>query len=248
MRISFVTVLLLAAINAHADAPPPGAFVPEETPVKVRLLQPLKSNHERSGDRIHFETTEDVVGSDRAVLIPKGTPVAGTVTRASHRGMLGKPGRLEFSIDAVQVSDTVRVPLRKTLNTLHGRDNSAGSITTALLLLGPAWLLINGREVSVPAGREFTVFVDQKTALPTAGATVAAVPNLLPPAASPAPAVLLAAARPDLAHLQDFHLKSGGTITGSLRTQKDGMYFVLTETGELVIDREMLESISPKKN
>lgn len=244
MRISFITGLMLVALAARADtSPSPAPFVAEETPVKVRLLQPLKSNHERSGDRIRFETVEDVVAPDRSLLIPKGTPVGGTVTHASHRGMLGKPGRLEFSIDFIQASADVRVPLRRALTAVRGRDNSGGTIAAGVILM-PLCLLISGRDITISEGREFTVFVDQKTALLPTAATIAAIP---PAPASPSPVALLAAARPDLAHLQDFHLKSGGVITGSVRTEKDGMYFVLTETGEVIIDREMLAFIEPKK-
>lgn len=248
MRISFLVALLAFAVPGIRAEPAPtsGRWVNEETLVKVKLLQPLKSNHERSGDRIHFETTEDLLGADRAVLIPKGTPVVGTVLHANRRGWMGKPGRLEFTIDAVQVNDSLRVPLRTARTSVHGRDN-AGASVIAGLFVGIGWFLVHGREVTVPAGKEFVVFVDQKTAVPAAGQAVALTPNLAPPPATPAPATLLAAVRPQLAHLQDFHLKSGGVISGTLRTQKDGMYFVITETGEVVIDREMIEFIAPKK-
>lgn len=246
MRRSFlVPCLTLAVTAAHAQTAPAPPWIAAETPVTVKLLQLLKSNHERSGDRIRFETTADLLAPDRTVLIPKGTPVAGTVTRASHRGMLGKPGRLEFSIDAIQVSERVRVPLRQSLTGVRGRDNSGASIAVGVLLM-PLCLLISGREIAVPAGREFTVFVDQPTALSAPGPAVALGPNLAPPV-TPAPAALLAAARPDLAHLSEFHLKNGDIVTGSLATSKDGAYFVLTELGQITINRDMVEFIAPKK-
>lgn len=240
----FTPVLLLLTAPLFADptpaapAPVPSApavaaphAIAEETPVKLKLLQKLDSHQNRVNDRIRFAVSEDVVGPDRTLLIPKGTPVAGTVTRASHRGMMGKPGKLEFSIDYVQLNADLRVPLRTQKQSLHGRSNAGGSITAALLLLGPGWLLINGREITIPEGKEFTAFVDQKTTVPEV--QLAAVPS--------APTL-----KPDPWHLQEIKLKNGNTLTGSILTQKDGNYFIVTELGQFTINRDAIESLTPK--
>lgn len=238
-RVLCLTTLLLVS-RACADTPvtPPAVAlvpsvaltIPEETPVKVKLLQKLVSNKERTNDRVRFEICEDVRLPDRTLLIAKGTPVAGTITRASHRGMMGKAGKLEFSIDYVQYSPEFRVPLRSSKQGASGRSNAGGSISAGLLL-GPAWLLVNGREVTIPEGKEFTVYVDQKTT----------VPELAQIAAAPAPTL-----KPDPWKLQEIKLKNGTTLVGSILKQEQGLYFIVTDLGQFSVNQDAIESLTPK--
>lgn len=136
MKSTSAVIAALAIIlpGAHLPAPAAAVTVPEGTAIQVRLLQELKSGRERKGEQVRLEVASDVLASDRTLLIPRGTPAVGTITRSNGRGMFGKPGKLEFTIDHVKFSDQVRVPLRSTPTTARGRNNSAAAITTAVLL------------------------------------------------------------------------------------------------------------------
>jgi hypothetical protein len=216
-------------ISAISFCPPRASAAPiaEQTVVTVKLLQSLQSGHERRGDRIRMEVAEDLKGPDRAVLIPKGTPVVGTITRSSGRKMFGRPGKLDFTIDYIKLGDQVRVPLRSTSTEVRGRNNSAAAITTAVLLT-PVAVLLKGREVTVEEGRQFTVFVDQTTDIPSAAPSSAARP----------------AAKPDPARISVIRLKNGDAVTGTVVGFKDGAYLVTTDLGQLTITQGKVESIT----
>src|SRR3954451_14336983 len=63
------------------------ATISEQTPVKVKLAQQLRSGHDRKGDQVRFVVAADVKAKDKTVLISKGTPAVGTVIRSTSRRM-----------------------------------------------------------------------------------------------------------------------------------------------------------------
>lgn len=205
------------------------ATVPEQTPVKVRLLQDLKSGHERKGEKVRLETVDEILAADRSVLIPHGTPVIGTITRSNGRGMFGKPGKLEFTIDSIKVGEQLRVPLRSTPTGARGRNNSGAAIATAVLLL-PVAIFVKGREVTIAQGKEFSVYVDATTEIPTSGT----------------PAASVTGAKPDPKRLSLIRLKNGDSVTGTILAFKDGVYTVATELGQVFISQERIDTISEK--
>jgi hypothetical protein len=223
--VAAVVVTLAAGLLAPADA----ETVKEQTPVQVRLLKNLKSGHDRKGEQIPFELVKDVTGANGAVILPKGTPVIGTVIRSNGRGMFGKPGKLEFTIDAIKVSDQVRVPLRSTATSVRGRNNTAAAVTTAVLL-APIAVFVKGREVTVKANTEYSVFVDQTTEIPAPGAAIAAAP-----------------AKMDPNRLSLIRFKNGTTLTGTIVDLKNCVYTVATDLGQMLIEEAKIESISEKK-
>lgn len=206
------------------------AAVSEQTQVKVKLVQALKSGRERKGEQVRLEVVDDVLGADRSVVIPKGTPVIGSVSRSNGRGMFGKPGKLEFTIDYIKVSEQQRVPLRSTANAARGRNNSAAAITTAVLL-APIAIFVKGREVTVKEGTEYLVYVDQTTEI--APMSVAGAPGAAP--------------KFDKDRLSLIRFKNGEAITGTIHGFKDGVYFIVTETAQMSVNQEAIDSITEKK-
>jgi hypothetical protein len=149
MKLTSVIAIAVALLpGALAPLSAVAVTVPEQTPVQVRLLQDLKSGRERKGESIRLEVASPVKGPDGSTLIAQGTPVVGTITRSGGRGMFGKPGKLEFSIDYIKVDDKTRVPLRSTPQSASGRNNKGAAIATAVLL-APVAIFVKGREVTV---------------------------------------------------------------------------------------------------
>lgn len=234
---SVLLVSALAVLPATLSPSPATAVtLAEGTPVQVRLLQDLKSGHARKGEQVRFEVVSDVVGPDRSILVPKGTPAVGTVTRSTGRKMFGKPGKLEFTIEYIRLPDDTRIPLRSTPTAAQGRNNSGVAIATAVLL-APIALLVKGREVTVRTGREFGVFVDKSLDLARSNASgrpeVETVALHVPKNAS--------------AQLSEVKLKSGLILTGTIIGFKDGAYILQTEAGQMTIPQERVESITQPK-
>lgn len=199
----------------------------EQTVVQVRLVQDVKSGHSRKGEAIHFEVAADVLGAGKDVLLPAGTPVVGTVTRSSGRGMFGKPGKLEFTIDYIKWGDSTRIPLRSTAVGGRGRNNSAAAITSAVLL-APIAVFVKGREVKFPKGKEFTVYVDQTTDL--APMTTASVPAVY-----------------NANKLSFIRFKDGSSLIGTVVELKNCIYTVATGLGSLQVHEDKVESVKEHK-
>jgi hypothetical protein len=131
--------------------------------VRVALMEALTSGQGKPDDEVIFELREDIYGPNRELLALKGAQAFGHIIRTKKRGMFGKSGKLDFSCDFVKGVDGTKIPLRGT-QTNSGKGNGTAAVATALVVnvLG---VFINGRDVTVPKGSEFTVYVDKDTAI-----------------------------------------------------------------------------------
>jgi hypothetical protein len=222
---------LAAALVAAAAVLAPNdtvqaATITEQTPVKVKLLRQLKSGHDRKGDKVQLAVAADVKGADKSILIPKGTPVIGTVIRSNSRRMFGQPGRLEFTIDYIKIGDQIRVPLRTTSTAASGQNHTAAT-TAAAVLVAPIAVFVKGENATVKEGTEYAVYVDQTTQVPGTQTAKA-----------------LDAAKNGVERPCIFRLKDGRTVTGVLQSFQGGVFYVGTDLGRLQISQEKLESIT----
>lgn len=165
-----MAVLALAGSGARVQGDP--VKLAERTPVRVALLETLTSGQGKPNDEVGFELREDLYGPNRELLAVKGSPAFGHIIRSKKRGMFGRSGKLDFSCDYVKAIDGTKVALRGT-QTNSGKGNGTAAVATALVVnvLG---VLINGRDVSVAKGTEFTVYVDKDTMIDPANAVAAA--------------------------------------------------------------------------
>lgn len=136
----------------------------ERTPIKVALMETLISGNAKVGQEVQFEVREDIYGPNRELLVLKGAQAYGEVTVSKKRGMFGKSGKLEFTCAYAKAVDGTKVSVRSSEMKKSGKGNSGTVIATALFLsvLG---VFINGRDVKVDKGQEFTVYVDNDVAI-----------------------------------------------------------------------------------
>jgi hypothetical protein len=80
------------------------------------------------------------------------------VTEAQPAKGFGRKGRLNFSIDTVQALSGENIRLRSS-KTATGSD-SYGKAGVIGLLTGPFAALVKGKDIEVPAGTEFTIYID----------------------------------------------------------------------------------------
>lgn len=167
--------------------------IAERTPVKVRLLQTLTSGKAQEGQAVEFEVRDKVLGPNGELLAGVGAKASGKVTLSKKRGMLGKSGKLEFTVDSMQAVDGTQVPLRANLEN-SGKDNQNVVIASALLLSVFA-VFVNGQDITVKEGTELLAYVDRDTMVDPAKAipgapgldTAPAVVSQLVPSTPPAP-------------------------------------------------------------
>jgi hypothetical protein len=97
-----------APIMVQPSAPAGAAVLPTGADVWVALESELDSHDVTVGDPVRFRVSRDVMLGNY-VVIPRGTPASGHVTKREGRGAFGKSGKLEFDIDsAATISSTAR--------------------------------------------------------------------------------------------------------------------------------------------
>ena len=79
--------------------------------VTLRLGRSLSSADAHAGDRVDFEVAEEI-SVNRIVVIPKDSPASGTVITAQKKRRMGRAGKLDVTIDSVQLVDGEKATLR----------------------------------------------------------------------------------------------------------------------------------------
>jgi hypothetical protein len=186
--------------NAQPTAPSKGFALEDGTPVKLRLGSSLSSADAHAGDRVDFEVAEEV-SINRIVVIPKGSPASGTVTTAHAKRRMARGGKLDVTIESVQVADGEKAALRAVKESQGGGHTgimAGGMVATSLIVwpAAPVFLLMHGKDVTIPKGTEVTAYVSgdmkldlakfQPVPLVSATPPVPAAPEI--PASSPAAA------------------------------------------------------------
>lgn len=119
----------------------------------------------------------------------------GVVTEAQSKRMMGRAGKLNLSISYVRLSDQEKIPLTASKNS-KGKGSGVGmgvGIAASAVLFFPAapfFLLMHGKDVTIPQGTEITAFVagDARVNLANFGGTPAAPAYAPAPGYAPAPA------------------------------------------------------------
>jgi hypothetical protein len=190
-------ILLAVALPFSCYAVPQAAqsrFVLEDgTPIKLVLAETISSADEHKGNLVLFTVAEEVTLGD-VVVIPKGANAWGTITIVKPKRKLGRPGKLEVTIDKVRLADGEKAPLIAIRG--ENGDSHQGQMATGIAVSGvfawpaaPLFLLIHGKDVTMPKGTETMAFVQGDDTLDPAKFTPAALAaaNNLPPPPTPAP-------------------------------------------------------------
>jgi hypothetical protein len=173
--------------NARANGPSKGFVLEDGTAVTLRLGRSLSSADAHAGDRVDFEVAEEV-SVNRIVVIPKDSPASGTVIAAHKKRRMGRAGKLDVSIEGVQLADGEKVTLRAVKESQGGSHTgimAGGMVATSLIVwpAAPVFLLMHGKDVTIPKGTEVTAYVSGDLKLDPAKFQ----PAPLVPAAPPVP-------------------------------------------------------------
>jgi hypothetical protein len=175
--------------NAHPTAPSKSFVLEDGTAVTLRLGRSLSSADAHAGDRVDFEVAEEVSVS-RIVVIPKDSPASGTVITAHKKRRMGRAGKLDVTIDSVQLVDGEKATLRAVKESQggsHAGIMAGGMVATSLIVwpAAPVFLLMHGKDVTIPKGTEVTAYVSGDMKLDAAKFQPAPLVPAAPPAATP---------------------------------------------------------------
>jgi len=153
-RLLILTTMLFFTVVSQAQQK-----ILEGTPIKVKIINEISSRKSQVGDVVFFKLLENFM-VDSLILIDTTAEVIGEVIEAEKARSLGRPGKLDFTINTVKTVDGQYINLRATAKKITGK-NRTGGVVTAAVLLAPVALFIKGKDVTIEKDKEFLVFVDK---------------------------------------------------------------------------------------
>jgi hypothetical protein len=183
------------AVSSKTDAAAQISLL-DGTAIKLRMNRTVSSADASVGQPVDFTVVDDIAVSG-ATVIPKGSAAMGKVTEAQPKRRMGRAGKLEIVLTYVRLADQETVPLRA-VKEVKGK-NAAVGMTVGIVATGvlffpaaPLFLLIKGKDITVPEGAEVIAYVDgdrkleaAKFAPKTESAATAATPPVPPTTAYP---------------------------------------------------------------
>lgn len=171
------------------QAGPQAITIPDGTLVPLYLMDDLNSKTNKSDDPVRFKVREDVRINGK-VVIPWNSPGLGKVAIVGGRGLAGKAGSVNFTVEYVTAVDGSKVRVRGA-PTIRGGGNTSVAAASAVAF-GPAALLVmRGAHAEIRKGTMLSVYVDgeRQVTLGAAPGALTAAPSgqaAAQPAATPA--------------------------------------------------------------
>ena len=152
-----------AASTPPADAAPVLIKLEDGTPVHLILGETISSADAQVGQTLELEVVDDIL-IDGVLVVQHGSTAWATVTSAQAKRRMGRAGHLDINIDKVRLADGEKVLLRAVKDEKGGSHTGAMTgaiVATSLVLLpaAPLFLLVHGKDVSIPKGTPITAFI-----------------------------------------------------------------------------------------
>ncbi len=187
-RAAVAAALLLCGLPAAAQPVPEAASaapassgaccaVPARTPIVVDIVDAISTRTNRTGELFAIRLAEPLIVEGR-VVAPAGTPGVGEIVHSARAGAMGRAGELILAARYLEIGET-RVRLRSLRFGRQGRDSSSGaaiasSVAGAVMpLASMVGFLVQGGQVTVPAGTRADAMTAEATMLAPASETTA---------------------------------------------------------------------------
>ncbi len=225
------TIACIGATAAYSqNSTSPENRLEDGTPVRLRLQRTVSSADAQVDERVDFDVLEEVK-INGTVVIPKGSLALGTVTAAQPKRRMARGGKLDINIDSVRLANGDKAALRAVKNLSGGGHTGAmagamvaTSLVPVLWPAAPFFLLMHGKDVTIPKGTEITAYVNGNVDLSSSTGEAAR--------SAPAPTAFTAstasAAPPEI------HVSSGDPSTVIFKSNPDG--------GEIIVDGKFVGS------
>lgn len=160
------------------------------TPIKMRIGRNISSADAKVGEHVDFEVLDEVQVMG-VVVIAKGASASATVTDAQPKRRMGREGKLDITLDYVRLVDNEKAALTATAGGKGGSHTGAmvgAMAATAIFTLGGSalFLLMHGKDITIPKGTETTAYVsgDMQLDMAKFGITPLAFAPIQAPAAA----------------------------------------------------------------
>jgi hypothetical protein len=192
------TIACIGATAAYSqNSTSPENRLEDGTPVRLRLQRTVSSADAQVNERVDFDVLDEVKVNG-IVVIPKGSLALATVTAAQPKRRMARGGKLDINIDSVRLANGDKAALRAVKNLSGGGHTGAmagamvaTSLVPVLWPAAPFFLLMHGKDVTIPKGTEITAYVNGNVDLSSStGEAARTAPAPPPSTASAASAVL----------------------------------------------------------
>jgi len=191
-----------------------GFVLEDSVPVRLKLKNAISSADAHRSDTVQFEVLDDIY-LNGVQVIAKGSPAIAIVAEAQAKRRMARGGKLDVNIDHLRLTDGETCPLRAAKGGNGGGHTGgmvAGMVVTGVVLwpVAPLFLLMHGKDITIPAGTEITAYVNGDMKLDLAKFDPnAPVPTPVATAPAPAPAA------PEVASAAFAKLQMDSSIPGA---------------------------------
>lgn len=161
MKVSYTTASIIAAITSHQQVAPLQAVfysaqssaptqvgvraLPASTLISVTPNAEITSKRVQVGQKVGFTVVNDVMDGG-AVVIPRGSQVAASVTWKTGKAVGGKSGKFEVTFEKVAIAG--RDYSLSGVHRQEGKGNTVAAIFATWLVSGRSAVMLPGQIVN----------------------------------------------------------------------------------------------------
>lgn len=132
--------------------------------MRLRINRTISSADAHVGDNVDFEILDDITVNG-TLVIAKGGLAFATVTEAQPKRRMARGGKLDMNIDYVKLISGEKAALRAVKDVKGGGHTGGmvgGMVATSIVFFpaAPLFLLMHGKDISIPKGTEITAYVN----------------------------------------------------------------------------------------
>ena len=129
------------------------------TTIEIASTKEMGSKLNQTGEIAHFEVQKEVLVNGE-VIIPAGAKVTGTVTKSKRAKMAGTNAKFELGVDYLELpnGNLIKVSSQRALDNMEDKQPL---VIGAAVFINPLFLLFKGKDVTMPVGTIFEVYLDE---------------------------------------------------------------------------------------
>ncbi len=158
------------------DIPLVSTAVPANTLMKISTVTPINAKNLKVGDEIKYQAAEDVI-ENGVLLIAKGAPGVGTVTKVVQARNFGRDAEVNIDFKTMRAIDGTDVETmlgEESKKQMESMAMAAGASVAGMVLLGPIGIIggafVHGKNIDLPEGTE--LYIQTKNDVTLYGLTV----------------------------------------------------------------------------
>jgi uncharacterized membrane protein len=134
------------------------AAIAKDSLIKIKIMTKLDTKNSRPGDTVEFQAIDDVYANG-LLVIGKGAPGVGRVTKVEPAKNFGRDAQMEIAFQSILTMDGTNLETflgEKAKEETKSLAKAAGATVAGLVILGPIGIVggafVHGQDITIPAG------------------------------------------------------------------------------------------------